>query len=179
MSRIGNKPIVIPQGVEVKMLDGVCVVKANNVTLSQKVNPAIDVQIDDGMIVIKRASDIKEHRALHGLTRALIFNMVTGVKDGFSKELSIEGIGYRAAKEGKNLVLTVGLSHTVNMPEPDGISIECPKPTQIIVKGADKQLVGETAAKIRAVRPPEPYKGKGIRYANETVRLKEGKTGAK
>lgn len=179
MSRIGNKPIVIPQGVEVTMKDGVCEVKGNNVVLTQKVNPAITVTIEDGKITLKRASEQKEHRALHGLTRALINNMVVGVKEGFTKQLNIEGIGYRAAKEGKKLVLTVGLSHTVEMEEPQGITFDCPKPTQIIVKGADKQLVGETAAKIRAVRPPEPYKGKGIRYSDEVVRLKEGKTGAK
>lgn len=179
MSRIGKMPIKIPDGVEVKVEDQICKVKKGNVELSQNINSGILLEVKDGFINVNRENDAKETRALHGLMRSLVNNMVTGVSEGFSKTLNIEGIGYRAAKEGKKLVLTVGLSHTVEMEEPDGITYDVPKPTQIIVKGADKQLVGEMSAKIRAVRPPEPYKGKGIRYQNEVVRLKEGKTGAK
>lgn len=179
MSRIGKMPVKIPAGVEVTFANNVCTVKKGGVQLSQVVDPAIKVEIENDEVRVSRTSDAKEVRAMHGLVRSLIFNMVHGVNEGFSKTLNIEGIGYRAAKEGNKLVLTVGLSHTVEMVEPEGITYECPKPTQIIVKGADKQMVGEMAAKIRAVRPPEPYKGKGIRYENEVVRLKEGKTGAK
>lgn len=179
MSRIGKMPIRVPDGVEVKVENEVCKVKKGNLELSQKIHKGIQLEVKDGFINVSRENDEKETRALHGLTRALVNNMVTGVSAGFSKTLNIEGIGYRAAKEGNKLVLTVGLSHTVEMAEPEGITYDVPKPTQIIVKGADKQLVGEMTAKIRAVRPPEPYKGKGIRYENEVVRLKEGKTGAK
>lgn len=179
MSRIGKMPIQIPDGVEVKLENQVCKVKKGNVELSQNIHPGIQVEVKDGFINISRENEAKETRALHGLMRSLINNMVDGVHTGFSKKLTIEGVGYRAAKEGKKLVLTVGLSHTVEMIEPEGITYEVPRPTEIIIKGADKQLVGEMAAKIRAVRPPEPYKGKGIRYENEVVRLKEGKTGAK
>lgn len=179
MSRIGKQPIAIPAGVEVKVDSDKVTVKKGSLVLQQPVHAGITVEVGDKEVLVKRTSDEKSVRALHGLTRALIHNMVVGVDQGFKKELSIEGIGYRAAKEGKKLVLTVGLSHTVEMTEPAGITYDVPKPTQIIVSGADKQMVGEMAAKIRAVRPPEPYKGKGIRYVDEVVRLKEGKTGAK
>ena len=179
MSRIGKRPIPIPAGVEVKCENHVCTVKKGNVTLSQAIADCIDVEIKDGNVNVTRNQETKEASSMHGLYRSLISNMVVGVNEGYSKTLNIEGIGYRAAKEGKKLVLTVGLSHTVEMVEPEGITYDVPKPNVIIIKGADKQLVGELTAKIRAVRPPEPYKGKGIRYENEVVRLKEGKTGAK
>lgn len=179
MSRIGKLPIKIPEGVDVVFEKHVCTVKKGQEVLTQTINPAISVEIADGFVHVTRSSEEKEIRSLHGLYRALIANMVHGVSEGYSKKLTIEGIGYRAAKEGKNLVLTVGLSHTVTIPEPQGISFIVDKPNEIVVKGSDKQMVGEMAAKIRAVRPPEPYKGKGIRYENEVVRLKVGKTGAK
>ena len=178
MSRIGRMPITVPQGIEVKFENHVCTVSKGNDKLSQRIDPRIDFEQKDGRIELSRHSDEKEVRALHGLYRALIHNMIVGLDKGFSKTLRIEGVGYKAELKGKDLVLTVGLSHTVEMPAPEGITFELTKPTEIIIKGADKQLVGETAAKIRAVRPPEPYKGKGIRYADEVVRLKEGKTGA-
>lgn len=179
MSRIGKRPIPIPAGVEVKCENNVCTVKKGNLSLSQPIASCIEVKIEDGNVNVIRKDETKESNAMHGLYRSLINNMVTGVNEGYSKTLNIEGIGYRAAKEGKKLVLTVGLSHTVEMVEPEGITYDVPKPNVIIIKGADKQLVGELTAKIRSVRPPEPYKGKGIRYENEVVRLKEGKTGAK
>lgn len=179
MSRIGRKPVVIPDGVDVQFQDGVIRVKKGNVALSQAIDNAIHVEIKDKTILFSRDSEEKEIRAKHGLYRSLVHNMIEGVDKGYAKTLTIEGIGYRAAKEGNKLVLTVGLSHPVEMVEPEGITFDVPKPVQIIVKGADKQMVGEMAAKIRAVRPPEPYKGKGIRYENEVVRLREGKTGAK
>lgn len=179
MSRIGRKAIPVPAGVEVSFENGICTVKKGQNSLSQQLDPAISVQIENGEVKLSRSSDDKAVRSLHGLYRALIFNMIEGLEKGYSKTLHIEGIGYRAAKEGNKLVLTVGMSHTVDMVEPEGITYEVTKPTEIIVKGFDKQLVGEMAAKIRAVRPPEPYKGKGIRYAEEVVKLKEGKTGAK
>ncbi len=178
MSRIGKKPIAIPAGVEVKFKDGVMEVKKGQVVVSEKIHPEMDVKIEDGVITVERPSDSKIHRSLHGLTRSLINNMVVGVTDSFKKTLEVNGTGYRAALEGKDLVLTVGLSHPVKFPMPEGITFEVPKPNQIIVSGANKQMVGEIAAKIRAVRPPEPYKGKGIKYDFETIRLKEGKTGA-
>ncbi|MDO5033542.1 MAG: 50S ribosomal protein L6 [Eubacteriales bacterium] len=178
MSRIGKMPIAVPQGVEVKFENNVCIVSKGNQKLSQAIDPRISVEEKDGHLELSRQSDEKEIRALHGLYRALIHNMIVGLDQGFSKTLKIEGVGYKADLKGTDLVLTVGLSHTVEMPAPEGITFELTKPTEIVIKGADKQMVGETAAKIRAVRPPEPYKGKGIRYADEVVRLKEGKTGA-
>lgn len=178
MSRIGKQPVVIPQGVDVAIKDGVIEVKKGQAVVRQKIHPAMTVKIEGNQILVERPDDTQESRALHGLTRSLINNMVIGVTQSFKKTLEIAGTGYRAAKEGKNLVLTVGLSHPVEIPEPEGITFDVPKPTQIIVSGADKQLVGETAAKIRAIRPPEPYKGKGIKYDYEILRLKEGKTGA-
>lgn len=178
MSRIGKKPINIPAGVEVKFENHIFTAKKGNESLSQTVDPSIAVKIQDTEIILERSSDQKEVRSMHGLYRSLLNNIVEGLDKGFEKKLRIEGIGYRAEKKGDTLVLTVGLSHLVEMTEPAGISYEVPSPTSIIVKGADKQLVGEMAAKIRAVRPPEPYKGKGIRYENEVVIIKEGKTGA-
>lgn len=178
MSRIGKKPITIPAGVDVVFEHGVLTVKKGNASLSQKIDQNIRVNIADNEITLERDSDQKEVRSLHGLYRSLVNNMVEGLDKGFEKKLRIEGIGYRAEKQGNKLVLNVGLSHIVEMVEPEGITYDVPANNSIIVKGADKQLVGEMAAKIRAVRPPEPYKGKGIRYENEVVRIKEGKTGA-
>lgn len=179
MSRIGKKPITIPAGVEVKNENNLLTVKKGDAELSLQLHPQITVEIKDGIINVDRPDDKKETRALHGLMRSMINNMVVGVSEGFKKTLDINGIGYKASKEGNELVLNVGLSHPVRYEEPKGIVIEVPKPNKIIISGADKQLVGETAAKIRRVRPPEPYKGKGIKYDYETVRLKVGKTGSK
>ncbi|MDO5733889.1 MAG: 50S ribosomal protein L6 [Eubacteriales bacterium] len=178
MSRIGKQPIAIPAGVEVKLENGVMEVKKGQAVVQEKIHPDMIVKIEADQILVERPSDSKIHRSLHGLTRSLINNMVVGVTESFKKTLEVNGTGYRAALEGSNLVLTVGLSHPVSFAQPEGITFEVPKPGQIIVSGADKQMVGEIAAKIRAVRPPEPYKGKGIKYDNEIVRLKEGKTGA-
>jgi large subunit ribosomal protein L6 len=175
MSRIGKKPVPIPEGVTVDVGPGRVSVNGPRGELSQTVSPEMDVGVDDGVLKVTRPTDRGPHRALHGLTRSLIANMVEGVTDGFAKQLEIQGVGYRARLQGKALELSVGYSHSVSMPAPDGIDFEVPQPTQIIVKGIDKQLVGETAARIRRVRPPEPYKGKGIRYADEHVRRKVGK----
>jgi large subunit ribosomal protein L6 len=150
-------------------------VKGPKGELSQALNPDMTVSVDDGVLTVARPTDRGEHRALHGLTRSLIANMVAGVTDGFSKTLEIQGVGYRARLQGKALELSVGYSHPVQIQAPDGIEFEVPQPTQIIIRGIDKQLVGETAARIRRVRPPEPYKGKGIRYQDEHVRRKVGK----
>lgn len=179
MSRIGRMPIVIPANVDVKIENNVVTVKAGAIVLTQVVHPDITVAIEDGKINVTRPSDEKQHRALHGLTRSLINNMVVGVTQGFSKNLDINGVGFKAQKQGKKLVLNVGFSHPIEVEEPAGITIEVPAQNKIIVKGADKQLVGETAAKIRAFRTPDAYKGKGIKYDFEVLRLKEGKTGAK
>lgn len=178
MSRIGNQPIELPQGVEVKV-DGAHVrVKGPKGELDRQVRPEVEVKLEDGQVVVTRSSETKQHRAYHGLTRALVANMVEGVSDGFRKVLEIVGVGYRADKRGKDLVLIVGYSHDVTYPEPEGISITTPNQTTIVVEGIDKQKVGQVAAELRAVRPPEPYKGKGIRYQGEQVRRKAGKTGA-
>ena len=179
MSRIGKKPINIPAGVEVKV-DGSCVtVKGPKGTLTQKFQPSMNIAVEGAEIVVTRPNDDKENRSLHGLTRTLIHNMIVGVTEGFKKELEVNGVGYRAAKEGNKLVLNIGYSHTVEVPEIDGITIEVPQPNQIVVSGCDKQKVGQFAAEIREKRPPEPYKGKGIKYADEVIRRKVGKTGAK
>ena len=178
MSRIGKAPIELPKGVEVKVDKGVVRVKGPKGQLERTVRPEISVEVEDGQVVVKRSSEAKQHRAYHGLTRALVANMVEGVTDGYSKSLEIVGVGYRADKKGKNLVLTVGYSHEVQYPEPEGISLTTPNQTTIVVEGIDKQKVGQVAAELRAVRPPEPYKGKGIRYQGEQVRRKAGKTGA-
>ena len=175
MSRIGKQPIAIPEGVTVDVGPGRVSVNGPKGELSQDVNPDMGVSVDDGTVSVTRPTDRGEHRALHGLTRSLIANMVEGVTDGFTKTLEIQGVGYRARLQGKSLDLSVGYSHTVTMPAPDGIEFEVPQPTQVIVRGIDKQLVGETAARIRRLRPPEPYKGKGIRYEGEHVRRKVGK----
>ncbi len=178
MSRIGNQPIELPQGVEVKVDGDHVRVKGPKGELERQVRPEVKVNVEDGKIVVTRSSEAKQHRAYHGLTRALVANMVEGVSTGFRKALEIVGVGYRADKRGKDLVLIVGYSHDVTYPEPDGISITTPTQTTIVVEGIDKQKVGQVAAELRAVRPPEPYKGKGIRYQGEQVRRKAGKTGA-
>ena len=180
MSRIGRAPITIPAGVEVKVGNGnEITVKGPKGTLTQTVSPEMVVEVDGGVLHVKRPNDEATNRALHGLTRTLIHNMVVGVTDGFSKTLEINGVGYRAAKEGNNLVMNLGYSHQVTVPDTDDITTEVPNPNQVIVKGIDKQKVGQFAADVRAKRPPEPYKGKGIKYADEVIIRKEGKTGAK
>jgi large subunit ribosomal protein L6 len=177
MSRIGQSPINLPSGVEVKVNGDTVEVKGPKGSLTQVINPTITVAVDDGVVTVERVNDERENRALHGLTRALIYNMVIGVTDGYSKELTAVGVGYRAALKGKTLELQVGFSHPVTMDAPDGVTFEVPEPTKIIVSGIDKQKVGQVAANVRAVRPPEPYKGKGIRYSDEYVRRKAGKAG--
>ena len=180
MSRIGRMPITIPAGVEVKVAEGnVVTVKGPKGTLTQSLRPEMIIKQEAGVLSVERPSDDKLHRSLHGLTRTLLHNMVVGVSEGYKKELEINGVGYRAAKEGKNLVLTVGYSHPVTVSEIDGISIEVPAPNKIVISGCDKQAVGQFAAEVREKRPPEPYKGKGIKYVDEVIRRKVGKTGAK
>jgi len=178
MSRIGKVPIPIPQGVEIKQAGSAVEVKGPKGVLSYIVPPGISLQVADGMIHVKRKGDAKRARSLHGLTRTLIANMVTGVTQGFEKGLEIVGIGYRAGIGGKNLQLTLGYSHPVIYPIPEGIQVEVEKQNKITVKGIDKQKVGQVAAEIRSFRKPEPYKGKGIRYADEQVRRKAGKAKA-
>lgn len=177
MSRIGRMPIEIPQGVEVQVDGNVVRVKGPKGELVQGFHPDMQITVADGRVVVTRPSDERLHRSLHGLTRTLIANMVEGVTKGYSRTLEIEGVGYRATKSGEKLVLTVGYSHPVEIVPPPGIEIEVPSPNRIVVKGLDKQLVGEVAARIRAVRKPEPYQGKGIHYENEKIRRKAGKTG--
>jgi large subunit ribosomal protein L6 len=175
MSRIGKQPIEIPGGVSVEVRDAVVAVKGPNGELSQRIVPDMKVAVDGGEVRVERPSDAREHRALHGLTRSLIANMVEGVTKGFEKRLEIQGVGYRAALNGKDLEMQLGFSHPVHFPAPEGIEFEVPQPTRIFIRGIDKQLVGETAARIRRIRKPEPYKGKGIRYEGEYVRKKAGK----
>lgn len=178
MSRIGKLPVTIPAGVTVTVADdNLVTVKGPKGLLTEKINKNIKINIADGTLTVERSNDSKEQRSLHGLTRALINNMVVGVTEGFQKALDIQGVGYRAAKQGNKLVLTVGYSHPVEITEQDGITIEVPAPNKIIVKGIDKQKVGQVATNIRNVRPPEPYHGKGIRYEGEYIAIKEGKTG--
>lgn len=179
MSRIGKMPIAIPAGVEVNIQGNEVEVKSDKTTLTQIVHPAMTVKIEENKIVVSRPSDTKEHKALHGLTRSLLNNMVIGVSQGFAKNLDINGVGFKATKAGNKLTLNLGYSHSIEVLEPTGITFEVPAPNRIIVKGADKQLVGETAAKIRSFRVPDAYKGKGVKYDYEVLRLKEGKTGAK
>ena len=180
MSRIGRKPVVIPAGVTVELLDdNTLQVKGEKGTLVEKFNSKIGISVEAGQVVVSRDSDEKEYRSLHGLTRSLIQNMIDGVTKGYVKELEINGVGYRAALQGKTLVLNVGFSHQIDMIPPEGITVEVPAQTKIIIKGINKQMVGEFAAKVRSKKPPEPYKGKGIKYVDEVVRRKEGKTGAK
>ena len=180
MSRIGKLPITAPAGVDVKISDtNEITVKGKNGTLTRQLHPDMIVKKDGDVITVTRPSEQKMHKALHGLTRTLVNNMVVGVTEGFTKELEINGVGYRAQLQGKKLVLSLGYSHPVEYTAEEGITIEVPAPNKIIVKGANKELVGATAAKIREYRQPEPYKGKGIKYTTEVIRRKEGKTGGK
>ena len=177
MSRIGRKPINIPAGVTVTVDANVVSVKGPKGTLTQKFHPNMNIAVEGNEILVTRPNDEKENRSLHGLTRTLIHNMVIGVTEGFKKELDVNGVGYRVQKQGKNLVMNLGFSHQVIVPENEGITVECPSANSIVVSGADKQMVGQFAAEVREKRPPEPYKGKGIRYTGEHVRHKEGKAG--
>ena len=177
MSRIGKKPITVPAGVEVNVNKSVVTVKGPKGTLEKNFSKDMIIALEGNEITVSRPSDEKTHRALHGLTRTLIANMVEGVTNGFSKTLEIEGVGYRAAKQGKNLVMNLGFSHQVIMSEIDGITIDVPAQNRIIISGIDKQAVGQFACEVREKRPPEPYKGKGIRYAGEHIIRKEGKAG--
>ena len=180
MSRIGKTPIAIPAGVTVTVEEGNLVtVKGSKGTLARAIRPEITVSVDGDVINITRESDAPVHRSMHGLSRTLVANMVTGVTDGFKKELDVNGVGYRVAKDGKKLVMNLGFSHQVIVEETDEVSIEVPGPNKIIISGIDKQVVGQFAADVRKKRPPEPYKGKGIKYVDEVIRRKEGKTGAK
>lgn len=179
MSRIGRMPIAIPAGVTVTLDGNVITVKGAKETLTRELHPNMQIAVENNEIIVTRPNDEKQNRALHGLTRSLIHNMVVGVTEGFKKELDVNGVGYRVAKQGKDLVMNLGFSHQVVMSEVPGISIEVPNPNKIIVSGPDKQKVGQFAAEIREKRPPEPYKGKGIKYVDEYIRRKEGKTGGK
>ncbi|MCQ2482294.1 MAG: 50S ribosomal protein L6 [Clostridia bacterium] len=179
MSRIGRMPITIPAGVDVKLDGQHITVKGPKGTLEMDAHSRMTVKIDGSVITVERPSDEKSDRALHGLTRSLINNMVVGVSEGFKKNLEINGVGYKATKQGKKVVFNLGYSHPIELEEPAGITIDVPAQNQVIVSGADKQLVGETAAKIRSFRLPDPYKGKGIKYDTEHLIIKEGKTGAK
>ena len=179
MSRIGKMPIDIPAGVNVDIKDSVVTVKGPKGTLTRELHNDMIIKIEGAQIIVSRPSDAKRHKALHGLTRTLVSNMVQGVTKGFEKTLEVNGVGYRAQKQGNKLILTLGYSHPVEMDEPEGITVDVPAPNRIIVKGCDKQAVGEFAAKIRIKRPPEVYKGKGIKYDTEVIRRKEGKAGAK
>jgi large subunit ribosomal protein L6 len=177
MSRVGKAPIEIPKGVEVTITGRTVEVKGPKGRLSRQVHPDITVQSSDGTVVVQRPTDLEHHRALHGLTRALLANMVKGVTEGFKVELEIQGVGYRAVKQGNTLALQVGYTHPVEMPPPEGIQFDVPQANRIVVNGIDKELVGQVAARIRAIREPDPYKGKGIRYAGERIKLKPGKAG--
>ena len=175
MSRIGKQPIAVPAGVDVFIEPELVRVKGTRGELEERVSTDLTIEKEEGQVVVKRPTDRGEHRALHGLTRSLIANMIEGVTSGFEKRLEIQGVGYRAALRGKDIELQVGYSHPVQIKAPDGIEFEVPVPTQVIVRGNSKQVVGETAARIRKTRPPEPYKGKGIRYVGEYVQRKVGK----
>lgn len=177
MSRVGNKPVELPDGVDVEIQGNAVTVKGSKGELNRSFNERIGFDIDNGFVSVTRPDDSRESRALHGLSRALLANMVTGVSDGYRKELEIQGVGYRVALKGKDIELLVGFSHPVTVQAPEGISFEVPEPTRIVVSGIDKEQVGQVAANIRKVRPPEPYKGKGIRYVGEYVRRKAGKAG--
>jgi len=180
MSRIGLKPVTVPAGVEVKVDEkNIVIVKGPKGQLTQAINPSMKIEINDGILTVTRPTENKKHKSLHGLSRTLINNMIIGVTEGYEKKMEIVGVGYRAAKQGKKLVLNLGFSHPVEMEDPEGVETEVPTQLEIVVRGINKQLVGNYAAKIRAWREPEPYKGKGIRYAGEHVRRKEGKTGKK
>ena len=175
MSRIGRKPITIPAGVEVKVDGSKVTVKGPKGNLENTFKPEMAIAVEGNEVIVTRPSDNKEHRSLHGLTRTLIANMIQGVTEGFKKELQVNGVGYRVQKQGKDLVMNLGFSHNVVMPEIDGITIEVPGPNSFIISGPDKQKVGQFAAEVREKRPPEPYKGKGIKYIDEHIRRKEGK----
>ena len=175
MSRIGKRPIPVPNGVTVTVNGHAVSVKGPKGELAQDISADMKVEQEDGNVIVQRPTDRGEHRALHGLTRSLIANMVEGVTDGFEKRLEIQGVGYRAALRGRSLELSLGFSHPVSVEAPEGIEFEVPQPTEVVVRGIDKQLVGEVAARIRKSRPPEPYKGKGVRYAGEHVTRKVGK----
>ena len=177
MSRIGNKPITVPTGVEVKLDGQKITVKGPKGTLEKEIHKNISVTVEDNVIKVTRPNDEPANRSLHGLTRTLINNMINGVEKEYTRELQINGVGYRVVKQGNNLNLTLGYSHPVIFEAPAGISFDVPNPNTIIVKGIDKELVGQTAAEIRTTRPPEVYRGKGIKYADEVIRRKEGKTG--
>ncbi|MCI8519330.1 MAG: 50S ribosomal protein L6 [Clostridia bacterium] len=179
MSRIGNSPITIPEGVEVNVQGSKISVKGPKGTLEREINEGLTITIEDGKLTVKRPNDEVEMKSLHGLTRTLISNMIIGVKDEFSKELQVNGVGYRVQKQGNDLNLVLGFSHPVIYKAPQGIAFDVPNPNTIIVKGIDKELVGQTAAEIRTKRPPEVYGGKGIKYSYEVIRRKEGKTGKK
>ena len=178
MSRIGRAPITVPAGVEISIADNnVVTVKGAKGTLTQQFSTNMAIALENGVVTVSRPNDLKENRALHGLTRTLINNLIVGVTEGFKKELDVNGVGYRVAKEGNKLVMNLGFSHQVIMEEKDGITIEVPGPNKIIISGADKQMVGQFAAEVREKRPPEPYKGKGIKYIDEVIIRKEGKAG--
>ena len=177
MSRIGRKEITVPAGVNVTLDGHTLTVKGPKGTLTREFNRNMIITVDAGVIKVERPNDDKMNRSLHGLTRTLIANMIEGVEKGYSKELEVNGVGYRVAKQGKDLVLNIGFSHQVVMPEPEGITVETPTPNKIVISGPDKQKVGQFAAEVREKRPPEPYKGKGIKYADEHIRRKEGKAG--
>ena len=181
MSRIGRMPIAVPAGVSAELDgDNLLTVKGPKGTLSQRTHPNMKINgVSTGEITVARPDDTKHNKSLHGLTRSLVANMVTGVTAGFTKELDINGVGYRAQLQGSNLVLNIGYSHQVTMPQPEGLKIEVPAPNKIVISGSDKQRVGQLAADIREKRPPEPYKGKGIKYSTEVIRRKEGKAGGK
>ena len=180
MSRIGKKPVAIPAGVTVEVAEGnVITVKGALGTLTKNMHPDMIIKVEGNVLTVSRPTDEANHRALHGLTRTLIANMIEGVSKGYSKELDVNGVGFRVEKKGKQLVMRLGFSHEVIMEEIDGITIECPTPNKILVKGIDKQIVGQFAAEVRGKRPPEPYKGKGIKYTTEVIRRKVGKTGGK
>jgi large subunit ribosomal protein L6 len=179
MSRIGRKPIEIPSGVEVKLEDTTITVKGPKGTLTRQIHPAMKLVIDNSEISVERPSDNKLHRSLHGTTRSVVANMVEGVTKGFEKKLDLVGVGYRATKSGSKVTLTVGFSHPVELEQVDGIAVDVPAANKLVVSGIDKELVGVYAAKVRAIRKPEPYKGKGIKYETEVIRRKVGKTGKK
>jgi large subunit ribosomal protein L6 len=179
MSRIGRKPLPIPKGVDVTLTDGSVTIKGPKGALTHRAHPEMKVRVEHGQVLVERPSDSRQHRALHGLTRALLANMVTGVTQGYHRQLERHGVGYKAEANPKGVRLVVGLSHPVEFPAPAGVKISVENNTQIKVEGIDKALVGQVASELRRVRPPEPYKGKGIRYVGEHVRRKAGKTGAK
>lgn len=177
MSRVGKAPIALPKGVDASVDGGTVEIRGPKGRLSRTVHPDMQIRLDDGTLTVRRPTDLDRHRALHGLTRALLANMVKGVTEGFRVELEIHGVGYRAAKAGNGLTLQLGFSHPVEIAPVDGVAFEVPAPNRVVVTGIDKELVGQVAARIRALREPDPYKGKGVRYAGERIKLKAGKAG--